>query len=181
MTAWQPSVRIAPNVTVLVDVKSTSCRRGLSFGLCEYYISIFDNEASRENLRDEPADLLGREVRDAENLPTHQLPCSVEPGELRAGPLDSDVTEVYQELVGRFLSLWKLLRPGYRPYSDLNSFKVLPRELRHSSRRALWRLKLLDGCPLFIPQLSADTRLPESKFFLGRFEEKLRDGGRPPL
>src|SRR5438132_8413844 len=91
MTASQPSVRIAPSVLVLVGrVKPTSCRRDLSFGLCEYYISIFDDEASRENLRDEPADLLGRDVRDAENLPTHRLLCSVETGELRAGRLDSE-------------------------------------------------------------------------------------------
>src|SRR5437899_5688377 len=81
MTASQPSVRIAPSVLLLIGrVKPTSCRRDLSFGLCEYYISIFDDEASRENLRDEPADLLGREVRDAENLPTHQLLCSVATG-----------------------------------------------------------------------------------------------------
>src|SRR5207245_7394422 len=124
MTASQPSVRIAPSVLVLVGrVKPTSCRRDLSFGLCEYYISIFDDEASRENLRDEPADLLGRDVRDAENLPTHQLLCSVETGELRAGHLDSDVTEIYPELVGRFPRVWKLLRPDNGPYSDLNSFK----------------------------------------------------------
>jgi len=68
----------------------------------------------------------GREVRDAENLPTHQLLCSVETGELRAGHLDSDVTEVYPELVGRFPRVWKLLRPNNGPYSDLNSFKVFP-------------------------------------------------------
>src|SRR5713226_4631785 len=41
--------------------------------------------------------------------------------------------------------------------------------------------KLLDCCPLFIPQPSADTRLPESKFFLRRLEEKLGNGGRPTL
>ena len=97
MTASQSSARIAPSVLVPVGrVKPTSCRWEPSFGLCEHYIPIFDDEASRENLRDEPADLLGREVRDAENLPTHQLLCSVETGELRAGRLDSDVTESIQ-------------------------------------------------------------------------------------
>src|SRR3989442_10400843 len=80
MTASHPSVRIAPSVPYSSVSSQPRAVRDLSFGLCEYYISIFDDEASRENLRDEPADLLGREVRDAENLPTHQLLCSVETG-----------------------------------------------------------------------------------------------------
>ena len=99
--------------------------RHLLIGDGQHDRSVVSIQSRDEELRQERADLLGREVHDADDLPTDQLALRVESGDLRTGLLDANLrAEVRLDLVGWLAGLGEVLDRQDRADSKFHSLEV---------------------------------------------------------
>jgi hypothetical protein len=101
--------------------------RNLAFGNRENDGSVLAIKPRHEALRNERADLFGREIDDGDDLASEQIVAGVEVGDLCARFSSSDFrTEIDRQFPRRLARLGKILDGEDRPDAQLDAREIIP-------------------------------------------------------